>query len=422
MKAVAPCRESPSPRRRPTPASERSASRTRRPLHPAEPARWPVSAGVRAVGLPHVRADRHRAAGERQSDHQRDALASATSPRRSPLQRETPLIETRSSGIGMVVDNQRVLELPLNGRQTLDLMYMTGMAAPSGTLSGARGGVATPHRRNDRRRRRPAERDHLRARRRTHNDPFNNSSMPFPFPEALQEFKVETSALPAQYGYHSAAAVNAVTKSGTNPIAGTSVRVRARRRAERDRPVRCRRPGRQAAQRRPEPQPVRRLARRARSSVTGCSTSSPINAPVSAGCRRPTSSSSRRRRCWPAISPPSRRRRATRGGDHSRRAVRGQQDRPGALFSGVAEADESAWRDTGQSVRPGLLRPHRRQRRGRLHDQSRLHDSTTSHSIFGRLQFNKLRLADQLRREDAMSFSQSAFKNRVLLAGVSVTR
>ena len=45
--------------------------------------------------------------------------------------------------------------------------------------------------------------------------------MPLPFPEALQEFKVETSALPAQYGYHSAAAVNAVTKSGTNSVSGT---------------------------------------------------------------------------------------------------------------------------------------------------------------------------------------------------------
>ena len=45
--------------------------------------------------------------------------------------------------------------------------------------------------------------------------------MPFPFPEALQEFKVETSALPAQYGYHSAAVVNAVTKSGTNRTTGS---------------------------------------------------------------------------------------------------------------------------------------------------------------------------------------------------------
>ena len=58
------------------------------------------------------------------------------------VQGESPLIETRSVGIGMVVDNQRVLELPLNGRQTLDLLFMTGMAAAGGTLGGARG-VAT---------------------------------------------------------------------------------------------------------------------------------------------------------------------------------------------------------------------------------------------------------------------------------------
>ena len=58
------------------------------------------------------------------------------------VEAQTPLIETRSSGIGMVVENERVLELPLNGRQTLDLIYLTGMAAPSGTLSGARGGAA----------------------------------------------------------------------------------------------------------------------------------------------------------------------------------------------------------------------------------------------------------------------------------------
>ena len=51
-------------------------------------------------------------------------------------------------------------------------------------------------------------------------DPYNNLSLPLPFPDALQEFKVETSALPAQYGYHSTATVNAVTKSGTNEYHG----------------------------------------------------------------------------------------------------------------------------------------------------------------------------------------------------------
>ena len=38
----------------------------------------------------------------------------------------------------------------------------------------------------------------------------------------MQEFKVETSALPAQHGHHSSAAVNAVTKSGTNVMSGSA--------------------------------------------------------------------------------------------------------------------------------------------------------------------------------------------------------
>jgi hypothetical protein len=134
---------------------------------------------------------------------------------------EAPVIETRSVGIGMVVDNQRVLELPLNGRQTLDLVFMTGMAVSSGTLGGARGGATSTS---------PAtisvagglpNATAYTLDGASHNDPFNGSSMPLPFPEALQEFKVETSALPAQYGYHSAAAVTAVTKSGTNTVTGT---------------------------------------------------------------------------------------------------------------------------------------------------------------------------------------------------------
>src|SRR6185312_14616846 len=52
------------------------------------------------------------------------------------------------------------------------------------------------------------------------NDPFNSLNMPFPFPDAMQEFKVQTSALPAQYGEHASAAVNVVTKSGTDKFHG----------------------------------------------------------------------------------------------------------------------------------------------------------------------------------------------------------
>jgi hypothetical protein len=129
------------------------------------------------------------------------------------------MVETRSSGVGQVVDQQRVVDLPLNGRAATDLIYLAGAAAPAplADLVSAKnypgeavlsigGGLAngTTYMLDGG----------------THNDHFNNLNLPLPFPDALQEFKVETSALPAQYGQHSAGAVNAVTKSGGNAFHG----------------------------------------------------------------------------------------------------------------------------------------------------------------------------------------------------------
>jgi hypothetical protein len=53
-----------------------------------------------------------------------------------------------------------------------------------------------------------------------HNNPYDGTNMPFPFPDAVQEFKTETSGLTAQNGRHAGASVNAVTKSGTNDFHG----------------------------------------------------------------------------------------------------------------------------------------------------------------------------------------------------------
>jgi hypothetical protein len=129
------------------------------------------------------------------------------------------LVETRNAGVGTVMENQRVLELPLNGRQATDLIYLSGMATQvngAGLNSGVRnyptqdisvaGGLSNGL---------TYSLDGA-----SHNDPYNNLNLPLPFPDALQEFKVETSALPAQYGHHSSAAVNIVTKSGTNAFHG----------------------------------------------------------------------------------------------------------------------------------------------------------------------------------------------------------
>ena len=48
------------------------------------------------------------------------------------------------------------------------------------------------------------------------NDPYTNVANPFPNPDALQEFSVQTNNFDAEFGRNSGAVVNAVTRSGTN--------------------------------------------------------------------------------------------------------------------------------------------------------------------------------------------------------------
>ena len=130
----------------------------------------------------------------------------------------TAMVETRSTGVGQVIDNERVNEIPLNGRQATELIFLSGLAtsAPAGDLNtnknyptvtiSVAGGQANGM-------------TYIMDGG-THNDPFNNLNLPTPFPDAIQEFKVETSSLPARYGHHAASAVNVVTKSGSNRFNG----------------------------------------------------------------------------------------------------------------------------------------------------------------------------------------------------------
>ncbi|NOT25082.1 MAG: TonB-dependent receptor [Acidobacteria bacterium] len=127
-----------------------------------------------------------------------------------------PIVDVRSAGISAVVDQERIVELPLQGRQVTDLIMLAGAAVETGrpnsrnfqggvnisVAGGLQFGVAYTL-------------DGA-----VHNDPQNSASLPLPFPDALQEFRVATSGLAAQSGMRSGASVNAVTKSGTNAIHG----------------------------------------------------------------------------------------------------------------------------------------------------------------------------------------------------------
>jgi carboxypeptidase family protein/TonB-dependent receptor-like protein len=127
-----------------------------------------------------------------------------------------PLVDVQSAGISDVVDNERILELPLQGRQVTDLIVLAGAAVQSGAPSARTfpGGVSISVAGGL-----PIGVGYV-LDGASHNSPQSNVNLPMPFPDALQEFRVATSGLTAQNGMHAAASVNAITKSGTNTLHG----------------------------------------------------------------------------------------------------------------------------------------------------------------------------------------------------------
>ena len=129
-----------------------------------------------------------------------------------------PLVDVQSAGISDVVSNEQIVELPLQGRQVTDLIVLAGAAVQTGTVGSRNfpGGVTISVAGGI-----PTGVGYL-LDGATHNSPQSNVNLPMPFPDALQEFRVQTSGLSAQNGMHAAASVNAVTKSGTNSFHGNA--------------------------------------------------------------------------------------------------------------------------------------------------------------------------------------------------------
>jgi hypothetical protein len=126
------------------------------------------------------------------------------------VQANAALVETRSVGIAQVMENERILELPLNGRNVTELISLQGAAVQGNLNSSPR---SMPGQQDLRVAGGTAGSVAYSLDGATHNNPFDNLSLPLPFPDALGEFKVETSSLSASQGQHSGAQVNALTKS-----------------------------------------------------------------------------------------------------------------------------------------------------------------------------------------------------------------
>src|SRR5258705_803639 len=120
-----------------------------------------------------------------------------------------------------MVDNRQVEELPLNGRQFIQLAQMTdGIAIPPGGTRGSALGQAGPLPNVYGQRGGPNI--YLIAGVKVTDEYFNNLVIS-PSVDAIQEFKIQKTMYPAEFGGKASALVNVLTKSGGNTFHGSAL-------------------------------------------------------------------------------------------------------------------------------------------------------------------------------------------------------
>jgi Carboxypeptidase regulatory-like domain/TonB-dependent Receptor Plug Domain len=123
-------------------------------------------------------------------------------------------VETASSTVGGTVNGKAIFELPLNGRNTLDLLATQPGVTKTNPDNGAQGGYSIGGGRTD------SVTFLLDGG--LNNDLLSNGIVVNPNPDAVAEFRVIESTYGAEYGRNAGGIVSIVTKSGTNSIHGTA--------------------------------------------------------------------------------------------------------------------------------------------------------------------------------------------------------
>src|SRR5882672_5169111 len=133
---------------------------------------------------------------------------------------ETPLLQPETSSLGQVVEERKANELPLNGRNVFNLVSLAPSVIPQGSAGGTPVGVN------------PFGWGNYQI-----NGSFGNESAEYldgqplnigyinlpvviPTQDSIQEFKVQTSNLGADWGKFSGGVINLSTKSGSNGLHG----------------------------------------------------------------------------------------------------------------------------------------------------------------------------------------------------------
>ncbi len=143
------------------------------------------------------------------------------------VQANAEMVQTQSGALSQVISRQNIVELPLNGRNAATLILLTPGTADTTTANfsgnqcttqstsypGAQAVSANGAR---------TDMVNYNLDGGSNEDPYTNTNNPFPNPDALEEFSVQTNSYSAEYGRGSGAIVNVVTKSGTNEFHGSA--------------------------------------------------------------------------------------------------------------------------------------------------------------------------------------------------------
>ena len=130
-----------------------------------------------------------------------------------------PLLQATTAEISHVIENRQVVQIPLNGRQFLQLALLSdAVVLPPGGTRGAALQQAGPL-------------PNVGGQRAGHNiymldgfkvtDELFNNLVINPSIDSIQEFKIQKSMYPPEFGGKSSALINVVTKSGTNSFSGS---------------------------------------------------------------------------------------------------------------------------------------------------------------------------------------------------------
>ena len=128
---------------------------------------------------------------------------------------EVPLLQSETSSLGQVIETKKMVDLPLNGRNFIQLITLsTGAYVPQGTNSSYQNTLVAI---NGNR----IENNNFLLDGVNNNTTDNNQPPVLPDPDAIAEFKVLTNMLPAEFGRGLGGTVIVNMKSGTNGFHGT---------------------------------------------------------------------------------------------------------------------------------------------------------------------------------------------------------